>query len=63
MSGGIIFEYKCAKGHLTERRYPPGTPYSKHAEIECPNCAEEGKYKDAYIMFARPESKSEKKSV
>ena len=38
MAGGVIFSFKCPQGHLTDRRFPPGTPYDDNDEITCPRC-------------------------
>jgi len=59
MPGGVIFEFKCPKGHVTERRFPPGTKYDDHPHIICMKCPQ-GVIERAYLIFACPER--EKKS-
>lgn len=63
MPGGVVFEFKCPHGHLTERRYSPGTSYDKHPEILCPVCLKNDKADTAYLIFAYPEAVEKKKSV
>ena len=56
MSGGrVVFEYKCAHGHITERKYPWRTTYESHAQILCPECLKQDKTIEAYIVFSFPE--------
>lgn len=52
----VVFEFKCPRGHLTERNYPPRTEYSKHPSITCPECLARGEEVEAYIVFAYSES-------
>ena len=63
MPGGVIFEFKCTKGHVTEKRYPPGTSYDKYPHILCPECMKvpTAPLNKAYLIFACPEYKKEKK--
>jgi len=50
----VVFEFKCARGHLTEKVYPPGTSYDKHAQISCPTCLKNYDLEVAYLTFAYP---------
>ena len=56
MPGGVIFEFKCQKAHVTEQRFPPGTSYDAHPQIICPVCPK-GVIERAYLIFACPEYK------
>ena len=60
MPGGMAFEYKCPKGHLTERIFPPRTPYDKYASILCPKCLDKGTPVEAYLVWASPERREKK---
>ena len=61
MAGGTIFEFKCSKGHITRKVFPPRTEYDKHSQILCPHCLERGVPHDAYLVFACPEPRGPKK--
>ena len=50
----VVFEFKCSRGHLTEKTYPPGTSYDKHAQIACPVCLQAYDLETAYLVFAFP---------
>lgn len=60
MAGGMIFEFRCADGHLTERIYPYRTEFNKHDQIACPVCLKAGKLTEAYLVFACPEPTEKK---
>ena len=60
MPGGVIFEFKCAKGHRTEKVFPPRTPYADYDQIACPECLKAGELKDAYLVFSCPEPPEKK---
>lgn len=60
MPDGIIFEFKCPKGHLTERIFPPRTSYDKYASIICPKCLDKGTHAEAYLVFACPAPREKK---
>lgn len=57
MAGGMVFTYKCEQGHKTDKVFPPRTPYDKHSQMLCPECAKENPLLNlqAYIIFAYPE--------
>jgi hypothetical protein len=63
MAGGVIFSFKCPQGHLTDRRFPPGTPYDQNDEITCPECLQADVLKQAYLIFAFPEQMGKKDGI
>lgn len=60
MAGGVIFSFKCPQGHLTDRRFPPGTPYDDNDEITCPACLNADVLAQAYLIFSYPEHMGKK---
>ena len=60
MSGGIIFEFKCPEGHMTESVFPARTSYDKYPSILCPICLDKGTPVEAYLIFAYPEPQEKK---
>lgn len=60
MAGGVIFSFKCPQGHLTDRRFPPGTPYADNDEITCLECLKADVANQAYLIFAFPEQLGKK---
>jgi hypothetical protein len=60
VGGGVIFSFKCPQGHLTDRRFPPGTPYAENDEITCLECLKADVANQAYLIFAFPEQMGKK---
>lgn len=58
MPGGMVFEYRCSQGHLTEKTFPPRTAYDKHSTVICTICLDKGIVNQAYLVFACPESQA-----
>jgi hypothetical protein len=48
-----LLEFKCDKGHITERAVALRSPEAKKEEICCPACLKEGKVESAFLIFSR----------
>ena len=54
-----LYTFKCLKGHVTAKMFPPGTRLDDHDETTCTECLKANEVKTAYVIFV--ESKPEKK--
>lgn len=44
------FTFKCTKGHITERVYPPGTRIEDNDETTCEKCLGVSEVTIAYVI-------------
>jgi hypothetical protein len=49
-----LYTFKCQKGHVIVKMFPPGTRLDEHDEETCAECLKANELKTAYVIYVEP---------
>lgn len=55
----LVYTFKCDRGHVTERVFPPGTRVDDNDETTCDECLKSSVVATAYVVWIHSQTKGQ----